>query len=393
MAWPKGVLDTVDGLNSVSRQLEGRFVGRERAARLLPLAAVCREHLLLLGEPGTAKTELVTLFSRQLDAAQFSYLLTRFTEPSELFGALDVRLFREGKGFTLRTEKMLPEAEFAFLDEVFQGGSAILNSLLALVNERVFHNGSAARRVPLVSLVGASNVLPDDPTLRAFADRFLLRLWVHPVGRTDLDRLVDIGWDNERERADRLAAAPVENPVSLPRLTTAQLAELSRQLWYVDMTAVRPVYSDVIRELLAQGVRLSDRRIVRGQKLVAAAALLRKAEKARPRDLWPLAYFWSEQEDAVLLEELVATLVEDDGGPAVVDRRAPAEILGTAHVLADNLTDPARGAPSDAAVVSTLSALNRLRQELRRDHPGDEASLAELVGIMEKVTAALGAAP
>ncbi len=149
--------------------------------RLLQLAVVSREHALLLGPTGTAKSELISALARHVEARHFSYLLTRFTEPSEIFGTLDFERFRQGT-YHVRTEGMLPTADIVFLDEVFQGSSAILNTLLTLLNERRYHNGARPENVPLISMLGATNELPDDPGLTAFSDRFLIRLQVEPVG-------------------------------------------------------------------------------------------------------------------------------------------------------------------------------------------------------------------
>ena len=100
----------------------------------------------------------------RLEGRVFSYLLTRFTEPSEIFGPFDIRRLREGDLVT-NTEGMLPEAQFIFLDELLNANSAILNSLLMVLNERVFRRGRETRKLPVLMVVGASNHLPDDDAL------------------------------------------------------------------------------------------------------------------------------------------------------------------------------------------------------------------------------------
>ena len=166
MAWPESVHKTLNRLKTLQRELNDDFVGREVLVRTLVLGAVCQEHVLLLGPPGTAKTDMVNRFAEAFDMPCFHYLLTRFTEPAELFGPMDLPAFEQGR-VHVRTDGMLPKAAIAFLDEVFRGGSAILNTLLTLVHERRFHNGAAREEVPLISLIGAANDLPDDPTLQA----------------------------------------------------------------------------------------------------------------------------------------------------------------------------------------------------------------------------------
>jgi MoxR-like ATPase len=156
------------------------LVDRELIAEVVLLCAVAGEHLLVVGAPGTAKSEAVRRVASQIGGRYFEYLLGRFTEPNELFGPVDLRKLREGV-VEVETSGMLPEAEVAFLDEVFLGSTAILNTLLGVLNERVFRGGSTAVRCPLRVCVGAANTLPDDPTLAAFADRFLARLFIEPV--------------------------------------------------------------------------------------------------------------------------------------------------------------------------------------------------------------------
>ncbi|HEV3194348.1 MAG TPA: AAA family ATPase, partial [Polyangiaceae bacterium] len=106
-------------LAQLARALEGRFLGKDEAIRLLLVTAMAGEHAVLIGPPGTAKSALIRTFARLLQARYFEYLLTRFTEPNEIFGPVDIVAFREGR-YERRTDGMLPEAEIVFLDEVFK---------------------------------------------------------------------------------------------------------------------------------------------------------------------------------------------------------------------------------------------------------------------------------
>src|SRR5512133_519982 len=174
---PPSLVDASSKLRDALKDAGRGLVEREALVELVALAAVAGEHLLVIGPPGTAKSEAVRRAARATGASVFEYLLGRFTEPSEIFGPVDLRKLREGLVET-ETRGMLPEAGFAFLDEVFQGSTAILNTLLGILNERTFRRGHTALSCPLRVCVGASNALPDDESLAAFADRFLLRAFL-----------------------------------------------------------------------------------------------------------------------------------------------------------------------------------------------------------------------
>src|ERR1700760_3913257 len=179
-----------------ARVMEQHFLDKQEVIRLLLVSVAAGEHMLLVGPPGTAKSALVRTFSRLIDAQYFEYLLTRFTEPNELFGPVDIRAFREGT-YTRKTETMLPEAEIVFLDEIFKSNSAILNSLLTILNERRFSNGSRILNVPLLSMFGASNEVPNDDNLAAIFDRFLLRVVSDNLDSYHFHNLIAKGIANE----------------------------------------------------------------------------------------------------------------------------------------------------------------------------------------------------
>ncbi len=159
----------------VVQPLKQMFVGKDEIIDLLEVALVSRENLFLLGPPGTAKSALVRSLAEKIDGRFFDYLLTKFTEPNEFFGPFDIRRLRDGDLVT-NTEGMLPEADFVFLDELLNANSSILNSLLMALNERVFRRGRETRSLPALIFVGASNRLPEDESLNALFDRFLLRV-------------------------------------------------------------------------------------------------------------------------------------------------------------------------------------------------------------------------
>ncbi len=291
--------DLLARLKSSIEDASTRLVDRRSLVELVFLGLIAREHLLFIGPPGTAKSAAVRLAADEVGGRYFEYLIGRFTEPAEIFGSLDLEALRQGR---IRPDVtgMLPEAELAFLDEIFLGSTAILNTLLGLLNERRFRRGHYEAAVPLRSCVAASNQLPEDPMLQAFADRFLVTLFVEPVGDHALEELLASGWDFGRREFAPEAAAPA--------LSMADLDRLHDELGQVDMTASRAAYAHIVRKLRSRKVALSDRRVVKGQKLIAAAALLAGRRAAEPADLWPIVYL---VQDKGLQQEVRDLLASD----------------------------------------------------------------------------------
>src|ERR1700679_663121 len=182
--------DTVARLRrEVVEPIKKRFVGRDEIVDLMVLAAAAGEHLFLHGPPGTAKSALIRQFALAVRGSYFEYLLTRFSEPNEIFAPVDLARLREGTVAT-STTGMLREAEFVFLDELFNATSAILNNLLTVLNERVYRRGAETHRLPLLSLFSASNHLPEEDALKALFDRFLLRCHVDNLRREAMPQLL-----------------------------------------------------------------------------------------------------------------------------------------------------------------------------------------------------------
>jgi MoxR-like ATPase len=277
--------------------LKQRFVGRDEVIELIALAIVAGEHLFLYGPPGTAKSALIRHFAQAVDAAYFEYMLTRFSEPNEIFGPVDIARLREGVVATI-TEGMLPRAEFAFLDEIFNANSAILNNLLTVLNERTYRRGAELHKLPLLSLFSASNTLPEDDALRALFDRFLLRCHVANLPRDNVDALLRAGWELERPFAGRTA------------VSSAELRALASMLWNVDLSPVLGAYTDALFKVRDLGIDFSDRRAVKVQKLLAASALLCGRTRAEAGDLWVLRYVWDREEQIGPLKALVNGLLE-----------------------------------------------------------------------------------
>ncbi|MCX4246145.1 AAA family ATPase [Paraliomyxa miuraensis] len=277
------------------------LVQREVAVQLVVLAAVAREHVLLVGPPGTAKSEAVRRVATGLGGRYFEYLVGRFTEPAEIFGPVDLQRLREGVVET-RTSGMLPEADIAFLDEVFLGSTAILNTLLGLLNERVFRRGHTTIACPLRVCVGASNGLPKEPQLAAFSDRFLLHLFLEPVGDPYLETLLDAGWT--------LASQARGGESTSDDDALASLDALSEAATRAEVATIRPHLAEAVRVLRGAGIELSDRRVVKLQRLVAAAAVLDGRTRADGRDLWPVVFAIPEPADQDRARDLLRATLE-----------------------------------------------------------------------------------
>jgi MoxR-like ATPase len=328
--------------------LKRRFVGRDEVIDLIALAVVAGEHLFLHGPPGTAKSALIRQFALLVRGRFFEYLLTRFSEPNEVFGPIDLARLREGTVATVTTG-MLPEAEFVFLDELFNANSAILNNLLSVLNERIYRRGAEVHRLPLLSLFAASNHLPEDEALRALFDRFLLRCHIDNLRREAMPRLLAAGWELER-------AEPGEAAIS-----SADLRALSRQVYQVDLSPLTERYVEVVQRVRDLGIGLSDRRAVKLLKVVAASAVLCGRGVAAVSDLWVLRYTWDREEQIGPLSALINGVIE------------PHADAPTAHPLAavpERVDGEELARQLDAveaelrAGASSLAAIARLRERV-----------------------------
>ncbi|MGZ3454011.1 MAG: AAA family ATPase [Polyangiales bacterium] len=360
-------------LKAAARELETRFLGRSEVIRCMLISALAGEHVVLVGPPGTAKSALARTFAKLCDAIYFEYLLTRFTEPNELFGPVDIAAFREGQ-YKRKTAGMLPEAEIVFLDEVFKSNSAILNSLLTLLNERRYVSGGVTLKCPLITVIGASNEVPADADLAAIFDRFLLRVRADYLDAFHFQDLLQRGWQLEAQLATDTQVKPL---LTALELRDAQRA-LAQRTRFDD--AFLTAYRSLVLQIRAEGIGLSDRRVVKLLKLCAASAFLDGRTSPDASDLFLLKHVWNAEDQAGILEGLVTPVLEAHyrehpearrlGAAAVGIEAIEAEIERVRTVLAGS------GALSDVQLFSQLKLLGELKGALASHADGRARELA-----------------
>jgi len=330
---------------ALQTEMEGHLFERHDELEGLLLALLSRQHLLLVGPKGAAKSMMIRMLAGAIDGAKyFERLMTRFTLPDELFGPVSISALKKDR-FSRLTRGYLPEANFAFLDEIWKANSSILNSLLALINERLFYNDGEVLQCPLETLMGASAELPQEEALSALYDRFLLRYQVKYIAEDGhlLEMMTDA-------RAPDLKT----------RLTLDEIHDARDAVAAVELD--RPLLESVAkirRRLGAEGLNLSDRRYKESLTIVRAKAWLQGRVDAIEDDLSVLAnILW----DDPASEPMVRGFVLDIANPQ--EKRAR-EIADALQVALKNLQGLEGERERTMAAVEFLSKLRTAKAELQ----------------------------
>jgi MoxR-like ATPase len=366
------VLRIAQKVRDVGRALDERYLDKGELIRMLLVTLVAGEHMLIVGPPGTAKSAMVRQLARFIDARYFEYLLTRFSEPNEIFGPIDIKAFREGT-YLRRVEAMLPDADIVFLDEIFKSNSAILNSLLSILNERRFFTGSASIQVPLSSLYGATNEIPNDDALSAVFDRFLVRTLSDNLDSFHFNGLIERGLRGEIESlaqdggvADEAAVEAARPLVSLAEIRLLK-ARLARHLQFPDDFLAR--YKGLVFQIRSEGVTLSDRRVVKLLKLFAASALIDGRPTVDDGDFFVLRHVWNSVDQIPIVEDIVGPVLERyrrDHPEARVRRPSARDLDGILAELGVIRSLLLGGEPlSDVQLFSQLRNLQEIRAALQ----------------------------
>ncbi|GIM15029.1 hypothetical protein Vretimale_17901 [Volvox reticuliferus] len=312
--------------NAISIMQEG-LVERDAEVRLLLLAAMAGEHILLIGPPGTAKSEIGRRLNSLVDGTYFERLLTRFSVPEELFGPLSMRAL-ENDEYIRQVDGYLPTAEVAFIDEIFKANSAILNTLLTLINERLFDNGNKRTTVPLISMVGASNELPESEELDALYDRFLVRRQVRQVSPAGVAQMLTYYSGSEAVAAAASRAAGggsgsvygstgVDPSLRLTRQDIVRCKAAALASVRVPQSVIQLV-TDLrihLQERFEPPVYVSDRRLVKSIQLLQVAAYCNGRDIVTEYDCLLLQHvLWQRPEQSDRIHDwIISQLSIDDG--------------------------------------------------------------------------------
>ncbi len=294
-----------DKVEKLLEKLNKGLVGKEKIIRLGLLAILSGENLLLVGPPGTAKSEISRRLTKILkDESYFEYLLTKFTTPEEIFGPLSIKKLQEDK-FERNTESYMSTRRIVFLDEIFKANSSILNTLLTILNEKIFHNGIRQEKVPLLALIGASNELPlGNDELSALYDRFLLRSTVDYISDEDIDTLLEIDF-TEVVISEEL------------KITEKELEEIREGAEKVEIPEgiknaikeIRIAYNKLFKEDKHENI--SDRKLVKIIRLIKISAYINGRGEADYSDVLLLINcLWNNPENIEKVTKLVLDIVK-----------------------------------------------------------------------------------
>lgn len=301
------------------------FVDKQALIDLMTVCAVAQEPLLLVGPPGTAKSDLVLKFKDAIQIADedyFEYMLTRFTEPSEVIGPIDINLLRQGR-YIRRDRGKLPTARLVFLDEIFKSNSAILNALLTVINERKFYQDGLPVPVRLKVLFAATNEIPEHAELAALKDRFCLKAACRSVQERYFLELIDAGLDSQTQRDLNQhpwaeGHASLQDFLKAHRYLTLQMSrqdtdpdgnvQRDRDLFFKEdlLRELRRLLKTLVRE---DNIFVSDRKVIKLYRLLRTRAWIFHGGSVERQDLQLMSYLGETREEIDLLEEKVPKLL------------------------------------------------------------------------------------
>jgi MoxR-like ATPase len=312
-------------INRFRKSLGRFFVEKQELIDLMVVAAIAQEPLLLVGPPGTAKSDLVLKFKDALGLGEddyFEYMLTRFTEPSEIIGPIDIGKLREGR-YIRREQGKLPTARLAFLDEIFKSNSAILNILLTIINERKFYQDGVPQPVRLRVLFAATNEVPEQAELAALKDRFCLKAESRSVQDSHFTELIDYGLQGEvfkglSQKPWAEGQATLEDLLKANRYLTHTFArrhrsgrsgeQNDREVFFP--AEVFDEFQRLVKTLVREfKIFISDRKLVKLYKLFRYRSWLLSGGTVSRDDLRLLAFLGETHQEIELLREKVPALL------------------------------------------------------------------------------------
>ncbi|MGL6010976.1 MAG: AAA family ATPase, partial [Shewanella oncorhynchi] len=283
---------------------------REEIIAVAFLGALCGQNTFLYGPPGTAKSLISRRIACAFDQpAYFEYLMNRFSTPEEVFGPVSIKALKEDH-YIRKTDRYLPKAEFAFLDEIWKSSPAILNTLLTLINEHIFRNGESIEKAPLKALIAASNETPEPHQgLDALFDRFIIRLMVGPI--TEVKHFEQLLDSKPTEAAIKISDDLIVKPSEWNewRLSISNVSLSKETLTIIHL--IRAVLSERYEELK---VYVSDRRWQRAAMLMKGAAFFNGRSQTNHSDALLLAHcLWTHEDNHQSVVEIVNQAILDTG--------------------------------------------------------------------------------
>ncbi len=292
-------------ISNIVTDINKSVYDKECELKLALLAAIAGESILILGPPGVAKSMIARSIKNVFkDANSFEYLMSRFSTPDEVFGPVSIAKLKDSGQYERITEGYLPNADVVFLDEIWKAGPAIQNSLLTVLNEKLFRNGSREMRLPLKLLIAASNELPaQGEGLEALWDRFLIRVVSKSIrNEEDFYRML---------LDDSDVAGNVRNPISQQEYDVWQKGIDKVKVGddvLKTITFIRQKLNDVLVDdsELRKSIYVSDRRWKKIVRLLKAEAYMRGGKEVEMSDLYIIHHcLWNNPSEYIDVKDIV----------------------------------------------------------------------------------------